>query len=702
MMCAWRSLKQSLFVAFLCSATAAQGLAEPQTGTTEVTGALSLDRLVDLASARLGTPVEYDAGQLRAQVAIRMPRGIEDADLWGFVNAILEARGRTTVRRDASRELLSVVQTSEAMQVAGIEQINTAELPSSLAGYRSIQIRLVNTTADEMVDLLQPATGRSTGSIRPVPGGSDVVVSDFAARLDQTLRLIALLDAPGRLRGMSIVTLESLSAETAIAAVGRVRPVLTASKDEVVLTPGPDRRTVIIAGTAAARTSVIALLEELDSASRRSVRLYDPQGFGATEVVELLASLLSEDSSADFVEDRLTNTIQVTATELDHDRIERVLNRLGEVPAEQRRPVRTITVRNREPSELVGVIQDLLSAGGPIGTGQLPERNDSSAGRLLPATDDPVSERAEVQLSVDPATSRIIVMAEPATFRQVEDLVRLLDVRQPQVMLEVVLVTLSEGQSRDLGVELQYLVSDAGTLVGLTSLFGLSSIDPTSAGPPLGSGSGGTAVVLDPGNYSAVIRAIENTSEGRSLSTPKVLVNNAETATIDSVVQEPFLSTNASDTVATTSFGGPSDAGTQVSVTPQIAEGDHIVLQYSISLSAFTGESADPSLPPPRQDNSITSRATIPDGYTIVVGGIEVTSEAEAVSQVPLLGWIPGLGELFKSRSSSSTKSRFYAFIRADVLRRETFEDLKYLTEVDARAADVENGWPVVDPRVIR
>ena len=51
---------------------------------------------------------------------------------------------------------------------------------------------------------------------------------------------------------------------------------------------------------------------------------------------------------------------------------------------------------------------------------------------------------------------------------------------------------------------------------------------------------------------------------------------------------------------------------------------------------------------------------SLPDGYTVVIGGLDVETETKAVSQVPVLGWIPGIGELFKSRIVSRTKSRFF------------------------------------------
>ena len=157
----------------------------------------------------------------------------------------------------------------------------------------------------------------------------------------------------------------------------------------------------------------------------------------------------------------------------------------------------------------------------------------------------------------------------------------------------------------------------------------------------------------------------------------------------------------ATDQTTTTSFAGFEDAGTKISIRPQIAEGDHLVLQYSLSLSSFVGSAAG-GVPPPRQQNEVTSVATIPDGHTVVVGGLELVSNSDGASQVPLIAKIPLLGELFKNRGTSLSTTRFYVFIRATVLRDQGFEDLKYLSGTARSQAGIDDGWPVVEPRVIK
>ena len=70
------------------------------------------------------------------------------------------------------------------------------------------------------------------------------------------------------------------------------------------------------------------------------------------------------------------------------------------------------------------------------------------------------------------------------------------------------------------------------------------------------------------------------------------------------------------------------------------------------------------TLSPPRQQNSLTSVATVPDGFAVVVGGLEVEQETESASKVPLLGDLPILGALFRSKTRTMTKTRFFVFLR--------------------------------------
>jgi type II secretory pathway component GspD/PulD (secretin) len=98
----------------------------------------------------------------------------------------------------------------------------------------------------------------------------------------------------------------------------------------------------------------------------------------------------------------------------------------------------------------------------------------------------------------------------------------------------------------------------------------------------------------------------------------------------------------------------------------------------------------------------LKSTATIPDGFVVSVGGLGIDMEGEGRSQVPLLGDIPIVGELFGTREKTGSQTRFYVFLRASVMRSATFEDLKYASTRELQAARVDDGFPRLAPRIMR
>jgi general secretion pathway protein D len=307
-----------------------------------------------------------------------------------------------------------------------------------------------------------------------------------------------------------------------------------------------------------------------------------------------------------------------------------------------------------------------------------------------------------MRLTVDEETNRLLAYAEPRILRQIEDLLGELDTHEPQVLIEAIVVSLSERQLLDLGVELRAGGSEDGTLFELGSLFGLGgpALASGAAGPVMG--TGGALSVLHPGDYSAVLRALETVSRGRSLARPRLVTRNHETGELNSVLESPYSATVSTDVVATTTFGGSSEAGTQISVTPHLTSGDRLRIEYAITLSSFVGDAADPALPPPRQQTVLKSEAVVPDGFTVVLGGIELATEGKSESAVPLLSRMPVLGWLFRDRSESGERTRFFVFLRCDVLRSECFRGLREQSKRALQSAGLPADAPALEPRWMR
>jgi type II secretory pathway component GspD/PulD (secretin) len=414
-----------------------------------------------------------------------------------------------------------------------------------------------------------------------------------------------------------------------------------------------------------------------------------------------------------------TNSIVLADLRTNLDQVFQLLKFLDAAPRSSgTESFRVFSIRNRSALELAELLNRLSGTGylspmeppisdqsGPnsavAGVDTLAARGPSATQVTTLGASALREDHGRLFVNADEATNTLFASGDAALIDKLARLITTLDVMPPQVMLEVLILNLSDSDVLDLGVEFSG-VSDKSTLVTLSSLFGLGVPIPGSGVEPLPSPLGLTGIVLKPGDFSTLVHALQVLNKGRALNIPKVLVNSNQRANLASVLQTPFLSTNVANVIATTTFGGTQDAGTTINVRPQIAEGDHLVLEYSIVLSTFVGPASAPSLPPPRQQNNLNSIATIPDGYTVALGGLETNSETHASSRLPFLGDLPLLGALFRSDSRVVSHSRFYVFIRASILRSTDFQDLKYISDVDTHRADIDPRWPEVEPVLIR
>ncbi len=592
--------------------------------------------------------------------------------------------------------------TPESLTACGVQSGGATQVVTSARSHLDAQRFAELTQADDDWKIASATAERLGKLVRAGQGtGEDVT----ALRQAETALVAAEADRESLLDALRDAATAGLSQDQvgALARIEAKRSAVGAAPLRGELLASPDDRSILVLASAADLEHWRVLIEQFDQREAFETISYTPEVFAITEVAASLDRLLGGDEVVlRIVADELTGTLLITGTAAQHEQVRALLDRLATAPEATRRPTRTFRLKNRDAAEVLGVVQSLVSAGMLTQPEDANGQAQGQEGGIARTGLTPDSRATGLQLASDPATNAIIAIGESQELDRLAQLLDDLDVRRPQVLIEVLIISLSESDSFDLGIEIEKLVLGPNDTIGkLGSLFGLSSTGAGSSDIP-DRGGGGTAIVLSPGDFSVVVRALKTINRGRSLSMPKVLVASNEQASINSVLETPFTTINASDTVATTSFGGSSNAGTEVSVTPQIAEGGHLRLEYQVSLSAFVGEAADSSVPPPKQQNSISSVATIPDGYTIAVGGIELVTEGEAVTGIPLLSDLPLLGEIFKNRSNSTSRSRFYVFIRPTILRDRDFEDLKYLSDLDVADAGIDDGWPVQAPRLIR
>jgi general secretion pathway protein D len=694
-----------------CAQAQASAIAVPET--------IKLSRLVDLMSQTTGRQVSYNPADLEATVTLRSPLPLSVDQLRDLTAQVLASRGLTTVQAPGS-PVLSVVKIEQAAATSQIGEV-------SGAAFVSVVIPVTSQPAKVVADVIRPLLSKPGGAVTVLGDTSLLLVSDLAARLGDIRAIIQRVDVPEGVVS-SEVRLQHVGAAQALSLVGQLaakREAAGARKLAGDLAILPDGVTLMVISPREAEQAWRDLIGQVDRREGVESVTYTPRYFSAKETAKLVESVVTApgaqaDERFKVIVDELTGSLIVTGTASQHERVTALLTRLE---SNEHGPTsfRSFPVRNRPVNEVLQTLRQLVAAG-VLETDRDSGRAEITAGAsqtntrspLMPqaqpsvpaatqnsAGQDAARPRPSLLLTADESTNTLIALAEPRVLGQVEGLLAKLDVRQPQVMLEVTLVSLSDTDAITLGTELERLGSLGNATVRLSSLFGLSSGPAPSRN--VGDAPGFTGAVLNPGEYSVIVRAFESLNKGRALSNPKLLVSNNERAVFSSTVQEPVQSlTRTGSNDSTFSYGGTENAGTTISVKPQIAQGDHLVLTYSIKLSSFVGSSATPGLPPPKQENAVDSVATIPDGHTVVVGGLDLVNDSKAESRIPFIGAIPGIGELFKTRNNANSRTRFFVFIKATVLRSGTFEDLKYISDVEAQNARVNDGFPEVQARVIR
>jgi len=305
------------------------------------------------------------------------------------------------------------------------------------------------------------------------------------------------------------------------------------------------------------------------------------------------------------------------------------------------------------------------------------------------------------RVSADVATNSLIVYAPSSVQQLYANLIQQLDQRRPQVLIEAQIIAINTSDNYTLGVELS-----GGDRLGAKRLFqftsfGLSQVNPVNGALQIIPGQGFNGTLVDPDVADAVVRALATHSRARILAAPKILVNDNATGKLESVRSVPFASINASQTVSTTSLGGDQQAGTIITVTPHINEDNHLQLDFDVEFSTFTG-TGSAGLPPARQIDRVGSSVTIPDGQTIVVGGLKRTSGEQSFTGVPWLEKIPIIRDLTSLTSDNRSSVSFFLFIKPMVLRDSHFADLRYLSDTEAGKADIPGAFPTSQPELIR
>ena len=533
-----------------------------------------------------------------------------------------------------------------------------------------------------------------------VPSGNVIKILPSA-----TARQVPANDLPDRVSSTSdeivtqVVQVRNVSA-------GQLVPILRPMMPQAAhLAAYPSANMLIISDRAANVNRIMRIVQRIDRTGDEDIEVIRLEHASANEIVRVINALSSAQGAdagggARIVADERTNSVLVSGEKSQRLRLRTLVAHL-DTPLEAGGDTQVRYLRYADAEKLAAKLKEQSGAAVAAEGGQAAAQAAAS-----PATVD-----KSITIWAEPETNALVMTAPPKAMRSLMAVVDRLDVRRAQVVIEAMLVEVSNDASRDLGVN--WVVDGSGDnfLVGLFNqpIAGVSLgdiargvQDPESVTSAPGGFTLGGGRREDSGtNFAAILRALASNGDTNVVSMPSVITLDNEEAQIKVAQEVPFLTGTFTNTGGAGGAVNPfqtierKEVGNILKITPQITDEDTILLKIEQEASGIAAAAAQVSTTDlVTNKRTITTRVLVDDGGMIVLGGLIEDRLTESESRVPVLGKIPVIGALFRVRNTQKTKTNLMVFIRPRVLRTaeqaaiETNSKYNYLRDLQLNRND--------------
>ena len=448
----------------------------------------------------------------------------------------------------------------------------------------------------------------------------------------------------------------------------------------------PATNVLIISDRASNVERLFTIIRRIDQVSDSEIEVIPLTHASAAEVVRVLTTLTRSSAVGKapgaggeqqvMVADERTNSVLLGGDRADRLRLRAIISHL-DTPQDSGGNTDVVYLRYAEAKEIVTVL---------MGVGKI-EEQESGQPKGATAT----SKRGgSFDIQADESTNALVITAPPDIMRTLKRVISQLDIRKAQVLVEAIIAEVSGDVAKDLGV--QWLFSggrDGGeTPIGIVNFTNSGStisdvvngVADVASGGSLPAAAGN--VLLGFGdvskdnnfNYVAIMNALASDTNTNVLSTPTLVTLDNEEAEIVIGRNVPFLTGSFTSTGAGDSATNPfqtiqrQDVGLTLKIKPQINEGSALRLDIEQEVSSIAPSVAGASDIVTKK-RAIKTNVMVDDGQIVVLGGLIEETVGEDEQKVPLLGDIPLLGNLFKSRATDVTKTNLMVFIHPVILR---------------------------------
>jgi len=572
-----------------------------------------IQEFIKFVSDVTGTTMVVDPN-VKGKVRVISSKPVTQSELYDLFLSILDVQGFTAVR---SGEVIRIVPSKDAR--SSPVPLMDEQSPVGTAEYVTQVIRLDNISAAKLIPVLRPLVPQQAHMAAYAPSNA-IIISDIRSNIGRIVDIIERMDRS------AIQTTEVIRLKYGVA------------------------------------EDVVSMLNTLEKSR---------QGEGAEADKEVV-----------LVADKRTNSVVVTADELSVDRIRKLVSYL-DTPLEQSGNVRVVYLEYADAKEVAEVLTRVMQNISRLEDGGTNKRSNNSNSTI----------------EADEGTNSLIITADTDEMAALEAVIARLDIRRAQVLIEAIIVEMEITEGKELG--LQWLFSNDSGLYGSNISTSsaqqarnraiASAIVPEDGSENIGTREVAGSLAQIPGTtlgwgvvdknltMTVILNALETQGNANILSTPSLLTLDNEEAFITVGQQVPFVTGSYTNTGVGNGAQNPfqtiqrQSVGITLKVTPQVNEGDSVVLDITQEVSSISAQilAASDVI---TNERKIETKVLANDSDIVVLGGLVKDDVQDSTQGVPLLSDIPLLGRLFRNDVVTVTKSNLLVFIRPTIIRDD--EDL--------------------------
>jgi general secretion pathway protein D len=542
--------------------------------------------------------------RVKGKISVFSPSKLSVDEAFNVFTSVLELKGFTVVQ---AGRVYKIVPTNVAKQ-EGMRLLSGKEKAPVNESYVAQVISLDRIPSQDAATFLQPVISKD-GYIASFGPANLLLVVDSALNIQKILDIVKAIDSDMRRDGAELVFLQHAAADN-VADV--VREWLF----------GRDR----------------------SSGSKPGGQTTTSQSSKSSGIGGLL------------VPDTRLNALIIFGNEKDKAEIKKIIAMIDVSPPSSSSKINVYYLENADATEVSKVLEGMIKGTTTTGT------------QAAAAPQQTAFEGAKISITPDKATNSLVIMASPADYQNILQVIQKLDRRRRQVFVQALVAEVSIDKLREIGTQLG--VGGAGTdgTVAAAGVFDpfnfLGAVNPQQQ----------AVVKILEGlannvNFSAVLKLLDQNGALNILSNPNIMTSDNKEAEIFVGENIPLISsTNLSSTGLSQQSVERKDTGITLKITPQITEGEYIKLDIYQEISAVKqnkGQAVDLVT----TKRSAKTSVVVKDTDSVVIGGLIQTREDENVDKIPFLGDIPLLGYLFKTKSTSHSKTNLMIMLTPRIIR---------------------------------